>query len=141
MKSMTEEKDPLAPIETLVDDSIREKQARLVTTVLGILNLMTAFAAPHYLAQIDRSKEPAREEVLALFDEFLVMFDRPDTAKNDAHVLLPMRRMRKLLESWAITSVAPAAVISTARECLRALGVPEPNEGWNLWEPPREERP
>lgn len=138
---MTEEKGPQMNSDALVDNSVREKQARLMMSVLGVLNLMTAFAAPNCLAQMDHSKVPTHEDVLALFDEFLMMFDRPDTASHDARVLIPMRQMRQHLETWPIASVAPSPVITTARNFLAAVGVPEPDEGWDQWKPPQEEMP
>ena len=138
---MSEEPSPDHMRDMSVDESILEKQTRLTRALGGILNLMTAFAAPRYLAQIDDSKLGAHEKVLALYDDFLAMFDTPENTVKDARILVPAREMRRLLDTWSITRVAPEAVITAAREFLAGMGVPEPDEGWDLWEPPREEPP
>lgn len=118
-----------------MDNALSEKQTKVVTVVSGILNLMTAFAAPHYLAQMDRSKAPTRVEFIALFDEFLALFDTPEHQEKDSRIILPARSVRKLLDGWSMTDAAPETLKKAAREFLHEMGVAEPDEGWEQWQP------
>lgn len=136
---MTTEKITAASLDTSTSESIREKQAQLVKTVLGVLNVSMVFAAPRCLERMDPGITPDHKEILVLFDDFLDLFNKPENSTKDARILIPARELRKHLDTWPITRVAPLAVIMTSRELLAGMGVPEPDEGWDHWEPTPEQ--
>lgn len=136
---MTTGNKPTANLDALTSESIGEKQAQLLTVVLGVLNVLTVFAAPRCLERMDPGTTPDHKEIVVLFDEFLALFDKPEHSSKDARTLIPAREIRKQLDNWPITRVAPRAVITSARELLAGLGVPEPDEGWDFWEPAPDE--
>jgi hypothetical protein len=127
--------------DVVVDEATRERQRKQSSAFGGILNLMTAFAAPRYLARADISKPVPQEEILGLFDDFVEIFDKAGSGDKSLRILDATRRMRTLLQAWPFGPIAPEPIVRTAREFMTAFGISEPEEGWDQWEAPPEEDP
>ncbi|XXT17459.1 hypothetical protein WME94_45250 [Sorangium sp. So ce429] len=123
----------------VIDEATRARQLELVSALMGVLNLATAFAAPRYLARVDVSKPPPGAELHALFDRFLELIDQPVRQEKDSRLIEAARKLRDLLQNWSFDQIAPEPIVQTAREFMAALGISEPKEGWDRWEPPPED--
>lgn len=128
-----------APPDVVIDEATREKQRRVMSTFGGVLNLMTAFAAPRYLARASIPEPVPRAQLLSLFDDFIALMDGPARSEKDSRILDVTRRMRHLLDDWSFGTVATPPMVRTAREFMDAFGIPEPDQGWDAWEPAPEE--
>jgi Uma2 family endonuclease len=126
--------------------SSEERMSRVVGVWSTTLDIMTAFAAPRVLAKVPAAQlvEMTQERVTGLFDDYIGMFggaQSRNSSPSDVRrtTVEPVRRVRALLQGWQVSHPAPGPLVQTAREFLAAFGLPEPEEGWDAWEGPKDE--
>ncbi|WP_437893281.1 hypothetical protein [Sorangium sp. So ce124] len=121
----------------------QEELGKVMGTICGMLSLVSAFAAPRYLAKGNADKRPTPEQLLGLFDDYLFLSENMNCADEMdnpfARTKEPTRRLRALLMRWDFSLTAPDAIVEVAREWLAAYGIPTPDEGWDRWEGPEED--
>ncbi|WP_437893721.1 hypothetical protein [Sorangium sp. So ce124] len=135
------ERDCAVLRDVVVDEAARDRQRRLMSAFGGVLNLMTAFAAPRYLARATTVEPLPEAEILSLLDDLVEMMKGQTCGEKELKILDILRRMRALLVGWRFSTVASPPIVQTAREFMDAFGIFAPDEGWDAWEPPPEEEP
>ncbi|WP_437769770.1 hypothetical protein WME77_23330 [Sorangium sp. So ce764] len=141
MEEEKDQRDCAALRDVVVDDAARERQRRGMSAFGGVLNLMTAFAAPRYLARATTIEPLPQAEILSLLDDFVEMMEGQVRGEKELKILDITRRMRVLLDGWRFSTVASPPIVETAREFMDAFGIFAPDEGWDAWEPPPEGEP
>lgn len=111
---------------------------QVAVTLSEGLNLLAGFAAPHLIERMWTGdgvalKEHARE-YLARFVAIL-----PDLARANppapAELGAKLEQFGYALDAWTGDGAPPHDVVMAARACLGAIGLPEPPETWDKWEP------
>jgi hypothetical protein len=115
-----------------------DRTRKHATVTAGFANTMAAFAAPRVIA---RAKSlPSREEVRRCIDSYLEVIaetkQSPRAEGNQATINAEPYaiKLRDLVAAWTPATTVPAAIQQNARDVLGALGIPEPPEGWDLFE-------
>jgi hypothetical protein len=118
--------------------AMMDRTRKHATVTAGFANTMAAFAAPRVIA---RAKSlPSREEVLRCIDAYLEVITEtkqsPQAEGNQATINAGpyALKLRDLFAAWTPATTVPAAIQQNARDVLGALGIPEPPEGWDLFE-------
>lgn len=114
----------------------------LALGLADVLNVAGLLAAPRVLAKVFRrgNKKPARQELLKVLEDAVKVFG---SSAGSAELVEALCELRGGIAMWEPRSPAPKPIVEAARDVLRALEVPEPDEGWDRWEgePKEPERP
>ncbi|WP_187345888.1 Uma2 family endonuclease [Sorangium cellulosum] len=116
-----------------------ERSAKELATALACAgNIMALFAAPRVLALAcsGARRLPARDEIAKAIEDCAKALG---AGAGDMPAVEPLHTLQALLTSWEPGKPAPQAMVEAARAWLRSVGLPEPDEGWDRWEGPRDE--
>jgi hypothetical protein len=112
--------------------------AHVAETLTQGLNLLAGFAAPHLITRMWSGnglalKEHAREH-LARFVDILPDLQRADPPAPP-ELAAKLEQFGYALDAWNGAGGPPHDVVAAARACLASIGLPEPPETWDKWEP------
>jgi hypothetical protein len=117
----------------------REEATKLAMTVASAFNLIGLLACPRATARAPQDRWPGRDALVSEIDAYLtcVARVRDDPGGWNLKMLASephAQRLRELLSDWTPSPALPLEITHAARDCLAALDVPEPPEGWEAFE-------
>jgi hypothetical protein len=117
----------------------REEAAKLAMTVASALNWMGLLACPRAAARYPEDGWPRREALAGELEKYLACMVHVRAAQSgwdlkmlasEPHAL----RLHGFLMGWDPSPAIPMGIMQAARDCLKALDVPEPTEGWDAFD-------
>lgn len=130
-----------------VDDERLEKAKQRLMGLMGVwiatFNVMAGFAAPRVFAKVPADHEMTPERLTVLFEDYIEMITGNQWGgkfKGDEfhRTVAPTRIVQGLLAEWRNPDPLPASIVQAARDFFIAFGWPEPEGGWDNWDPPPE---
>ncbi|WP_437586263.1 Uma2 family endonuclease [Sorangium sp. So ce1000] len=117
----------------------REEASKLATTIASAINLMGLLACPRAAARVPDDGWPHREVLVDELEAYLAYLVHARGARGEWDLQMLASepyalRLRSLLMDWNTSSAIPVEITRAARDCLEALGIPEPPLGWDAFE-------
>ena len=105
------------------------QSAKFAQTVFDGMNLLGAYAVPGaFEADSDNMlNQTFKQESQRYVTELKAAIEGSAMVK----AIPKLERFDTLLMSWEPTSPPPPELVTAARDCLIAMGIPEPADGWD----------
>jgi hypothetical protein len=125
-------------------EATKQQAMEGLAVLIGVIDLMAIFAAPRALARCltGGTWVVTQEVVRQRLDAYLAVIEQiKNGSYADAEGKIrgtedSIRRARAAVETWSFSGPAPMLLEQAGRDYIKAYGLPDPDEGWDLWEGP-----